>query len=99
MIFFSIFRGVLITCFGLASVSTASVRAKFAIICSKNLYSCICNLKFKKIKNWTKVQHIGLQELRGGGVNPDFWETTNLRYELVMMARTCTNNLKVVLSP
>ena len=30
---------------------------------------------------------------------PDFYENTILRYELAMMARTCTNNLRVVLSP
>ena len=35
----------------------------------------------------------------GGGFNPDFWENTILRYGLAMMARTCTNNLRVVLSP
>ena len=35
----------------------------------------------------------------GGGFSPDFCENTILRYELAMMARTCTNNLRVVLSP
>ena len=35
----------------------------------------------------------------GGAFNPDFWENTILKYELAMMARTCTNNLRVVLSP
>ena len=35
----------------------------------------------------------------GGGFNPNFCENTILRYELAMMARTCTNNLRVVLSP
>ena len=35
----------------------------------------------------------------GGGFSPDFCENTILRYELTMMARTCTNNLRVVLSP
>ena len=35
----------------------------------------------------------------GGGGSPDFCENTILRYELAMMARTCTNNLRVVLSP
>ena len=35
----------------------------------------------------------------GGGSSPDFCENTILRYELAMMARTCTNNLRVVLSP
>ena len=35
----------------------------------------------------------------GGGFSPDFFENTILRYELAMMARTCTNNLRVVLSP
>ena len=37
--------------------------------------------------------------LRGGGFSPDFCKNTILRYELAMMARTCTNNLRVVLSP
>ena len=32
-------------------------------------------------------------------VTPDFCENTILRYELAMMARTCTVNLRVVLSP
>ena len=31
--------------------------------------------------------------------SPDFCENPILRYELAMMARTCTNNLRVVLSP
>ena len=31
----------------------------------------------------------------GGGFSPDFCENTILRYELAMMARTCTNNLRV----
>ena len=35
----------------------------------------------------------------GGGFSPDFCENTILRYELAMMARTCTNNLRVVFSP
>ena len=35
----------------------------------------------------------------GGGFSPDFCKNTILRYELAMMARTCTNNLRVVLSP
>ena len=35
----------------------------------------------------------------GGGFSPDFRENTMLRYELAMMARTCTNHLRVVLSP
>ena len=35
----------------------------------------------------------------GGGFSPDFCENTILRYELAMMARTCTYNLSVVLSP
>ena len=35
----------------------------------------------------------------GGGFSPDFCENTILRYELAMMARACTNNLRVVLSP
>ena len=36
----------------------------------------------------------------GGGVfSPDFCENTILRYELAMMARTCTNNFRVFLSP
>ena len=35
----------------------------------------------------------------GGGFSPDFCENTILRYELAMMARTCTNNLRVVLGP
>ena len=35
----------------------------------------------------------------GGGFSPDFCENTILRYELAMMARTCNNNLRVVLSP
>ena len=35
----------------------------------------------------------------GGGFSPDFCENTIFRYELAMMARTCTNNLRVVLSP
>ena len=35
----------------------------------------------------------------GGGFSPDFCENTILRYELAMMARTCTNDLRVVLSP
>ena len=35
----------------------------------------------------------------GGGFSPDFCENTILRYGLAMMARTCTNNLRVVLSP
>ena len=34
-----------------------------------------------------------------GGFSPDFCENTILRYELAMMARTITNNLRVVLSP
>ena len=33
----------------------------------------------------------------GGGLTPDFCENTILRYELAMMARTFTNNLRVVL--
>ena len=33
------------------------------------------------------------------GFSPDFCENTILRYELAMIARTCTNNLNVVLSP
>ena len=37
--------------------------------------------------------------LGGRGFSPDFCENTILRYELAMMARTCTNNLRVVLSP
>ena len=37
--------------------------------------------------------------IKGGGFSPDFCENTILRYELAMMARTCTNNLRVVLSP
>ena len=39
-------------------------------------------------------------DLRGGGFkfNLDFWENTILRYELAMMARKCTNILKVVLT-
>ena len=37
--------------------------------------------------------------LRGGGFSPDFCWNTILRYELAMMARTCTNNLRVVFSP
>ena len=32
----------------------------------------------------------------GGGFSPDFCKNTILRYELAMMARTCTNNLRVV---
>ena len=40
-----------------------------------------------------------LNTLRGGGFSPDFCKNTILRYELAMMARTCTNNLRVVLSP
>ena len=35
----------------------------------------------------------------GGGFSPDFCKNTILRYELAMMARTCTNNLRVVFSP
>ena len=35
----------------------------------------------------------------GGGFSPDFCKITILRYELAMMARTCTNNLRVVFSP
>ena len=35
----------------------------------------------------------------GGGSPPDFCDNTILRYELVMMARTFTNDLRVVLSP
>ena len=35
----------------------------------------------------------------GGGFSPDFCENTILRYELAMMAKTCTNNSRVVLSP
>ena len=35
----------------------------------------------------------------GGGFSPDFCENIILRYELAMMARTCTNNFRVVLSP
>ena len=35
----------------------------------------------------------------GGGFSPDFFKNTILRYELAMMARTCTNNLRVVFSP
>ena len=35
----------------------------------------------------------------GGGFSPDFCKNTILRYELAMMARTCTNNLRVVISP
>ena len=31
--------------------------------------------------------------------SPDFCKNTILRYELAMMARTCTNNLRVVFSP
>ena len=34
-----------------------------------------------------------------GGFSPDFCEKTILRYEFAMMAKTCTNNLRVVLSP
>ena len=33
------------------------------------------------------------------GFSPDFCKNTILRHELAMMARTCTNNLRVVLSP
>ena len=36
----------------------------------------------------------------GGSVfTPDYCEITILVYKLAMMARTCTNNFRVVLSP
>ena len=38
-------------------------------------------------------------DIKGGGFSPDFCKNTILRYELAMMARTCTNNLRVVFSP
>ena len=40
-----------------------------------------------------------LSALHLRGFTPDFCENTILRYELAMMARICTNNLRVVLSP
>ena len=51
-------------------------------------------------KNWASTKKLFDSPLKGGGgVSPDFCENTILRYELAMMARTCTNNLRVVLSP
>ena len=40
-----------------------------------------------------------LKEGGGRGFAPDFCEEIILRYELAMMARTCTKNFRAVLSP
>ena len=45
------------------------------------------------------IQLLNRTPFKGGGFSPDFCKNTILRYELAMMARTCTNNLRVVLSP
>ena len=55
--------------------------------------SAISNL-LKKCSRFKTVKGGG-----GGGFSPDFCWNTILRYELAMMARTCTNKLRVVFSP
>ena len=68
-----------------------------------NVHSKNVNL-FKSIDKFiSMVMYLSQYNLRiskyspkNQGFNPDFWENTILRYEV---ARTCTNNLRVVLSP
>ena len=53
------------------------------------------------IRQWTPLQkfHDSFSSKVDRGFTPDLCENTILRYELAMMAKTCTNNLRVVLSP
>ena len=63
----------------------------------KTLTNSYLNFSQQDKKNST-AQSVAIIVLKGG-FSPDFCENTILRYELAMMARTCTNNLRVVLSP
>ena len=62
----------------------------------KKSSSGIIFLSFNNSKNMLSLTRSAMK-LRG--FSPDFCENTILRYEMAMMARTCTNNLRVVLSP
>ena len=73
----------------------------------KKSSSGIIFLSFNNSKNMLSLTRSAMKEDKnkkyggggGGGFSPDFCENTILRYEMAMMARTCTNNLRVVLSP